>query len=355
MVEKSPTPEQERRTGNAGSTPAALTVAERIERARIIRDELIQMKELERVEEEIRLLQSHPAVDPLGRRRSASITPAPREEMLPHVSELQPEKLKEYYGRSIREHREWTQSAENAFRLAPRRFHLDTAKIAWTAQFLRGTPATTWLNEVDTLATELYTWEEYKHLLLELIEDAANRELDAAQLYADARQKTNQTVQQFNQYLISLERQLDAEYTEEQRRTHLWTKLLPEIRAPIMMYQDIPHTRDAIVSLATRLEKNIIKKRAASPTPDDKRARPKPQTKGFHGQNAARTQDTRPASEFNKASVVCWKCREKGHYANKCPNESAVPSVATTSTSSQGAGSSQGKDNRASWNPRKRS
>jgi hypothetical protein len=57
--------------------------------------------------------------------------------------ELQPEKLHLYQGKSVREHREWIYSAENTFRLVPRKFRQDVAKIAWTAQFLRATPAAT--------------------------------------------------------------------------------------------------------------------------------------------------------------------------------------------------------------------
>ena len=75
-----------------------------------------------------------------------------------------------------------------------------------------------WNNAVET--QEGYTWEQYKTFLLDLIEDPANRELDAAQLYEDAKQRPGQTAQQFKQYLITLEGQLDEPYTTAQRRRH---------------------------------------------------------------------------------------------------------------------------------------
>ncbi|OCK72647.1 hypothetical protein K432DRAFT_316091, partial [Lepidopterella palustris CBS 459.81] len=89
-----------------------------------------------------------------------------------------------------------------------------------------------------------------------LIEDPANRQRRAAQLYKEARQRPHQSAQEFNLYLISLEGQLDKEYTPEQRRIHLWTKLSDTTRKAILQYQDTPSTRDAIVSLATRIEKS---------------------------------------------------------------------------------------------------
>jgi hypothetical protein len=56
--------------------------------------------------------------------------------------ELQPKDLKEYWGNTIREHREWISSAKNAFRLAPTTFENDVFKIAFATQFLKGTPHT---------------------------------------------------------------------------------------------------------------------------------------------------------------------------------------------------------------------
>lgn len=55
-----------------------------------------------------------------------------------------------------------------------------------------------WNNEVATEEGPEYTWEAYKVFLLDLIEDPANRALDAAQLYEDAKQGPGQTAQQFH-------------------------------------------------------------------------------------------------------------------------------------------------------------
>ncbi|TID17021.1 hypothetical protein E6O75_ATG09787 [Venturia nashicola] len=61
--------------------------------------------------------------------RHRSSTPASQYSRPP--KELQPEKLSPYEGKSVRAHRDWTRSAENAFRLAPNTFGTEIAKISY--------------------------------------------------------------------------------------------------------------------------------------------------------------------------------------------------------------------------------
>jgi hypothetical protein len=122
------------RTKNAGVTPPP-TIDKRLETARRRRDELIKQRELEALELEISILENpEPPIIPPNIPRFDSGTPASsvRGSDESYAPELQPEKLALYYGNNIREYREFVGSVENAFRLAPRKFKLDSAKIAWT-------------------------------------------------------------------------------------------------------------------------------------------------------------------------------------------------------------------------------
>ena len=314
------------RLQHAGSTPAIARLSAAVEQAQRRRDELKLELQLRRLTADIQYMEEDPGNDPdepatRGRRRS--------DESDERRPERQPKELREYWGNSVREHQEWTRAAENAFAMAPKKFKPMGVRIAWAAQSLRGSAQSTWSNACQGDDLYEYTWDDFKTLLLDAIEDKANRELDAAQRYHDAHQRVGQKVLQFHQQLMSLERQLDEGYTEGQLRTHLWVKLRPEIRSRILMYQDIPSTRDAIVALATRIENNdlTIKKRASSRSPERRPARAKSQRRD--GQESARDtrrddrgfrrSDLRPTPTFSTpAYITCWNCNRKGHYATDC-------------------------------------
>ncbi|OCK72703.1 hypothetical protein K432DRAFT_411984 [Lepidopterella palustris CBS 459.81] len=131
---------------------------ERLAAAKARYAELTKLKMLEKLEAEIKEIEGQldgytpapnddsilPDIDTPVRRKHSEEEPLTDEE--PPTVELQPEKLNLYYGKSVQEHREWTRSAENAFSLALRKFKQDITKIAWTAQFLRAIPTTTWQN-----------------------------------------------------------------------------------------------------------------------------------------------------------------------------------------------------------------
>ncbi|TID16589.1 Zinc finger CCHC-type [Venturia nashicola] len=261
--------------------------------------------------------------------RHRSSTPASQYSRPP--KELQPEKLSPYEGKSVRAHRDWTRSAENAFRLAPNTFGTEIAKISYALQFIKGTPYSSWVEKEPSLSEDQLTWEYFRTFLLDLIEDPVNRQLEAMQHYMDSKQGADQSTVSFNSYLMGLESQLDEPYTETQLRNHLWCKLRPEIRGMLSNYQEIPKTRDAIVALATRLESNKRKASTSKPSErDQKRRLPQHDAKSGSRPPASSAATNSRLSEANSTpiqpkggnkdltTIQCFNCRQMGHYANNC-------------------------------------
>lgn len=79
---------------------------------------------IERLEKEIGILESGGeslanSREKVGKQQAPLIT----------LPRLIPEKLLEYHGKSVREHRDWVRSAQNAFKLSPSMFVSDETKI----------------------------------------------------------------------------------------------------------------------------------------------------------------------------------------------------------------------------------
>ena len=147
------------RLGSAGTTPPPSLDA-RLAAAKVRHEELRKQRLLEQLEAEIEEMENlgEPSEIHTQSGRETPVSSLPNDDDEPRTTDIQPEKLNLYNGKNVREHREWTRSAENAFRLAPRKFRHDFAKIAWSAQFLRYTPATTWQNIAATGEADQYTW-----------------------------------------------------------------------------------------------------------------------------------------------------------------------------------------------------
>ena len=294
---------------------------------------------------------------------------------------LRPKDLKIFHAKSTREHRNWVRDAEEQFRLTPQNFITDEDKILWCNQFLGDDPKEQYHNEKAKDLNEVSTWATYVSFLLNLIEDPVNRELDLAQAYADASQRPSQSVREFDAYLNSLEAQM-LPYSEEQRTSHFFTKLRPEIRAAVTDVQTVPTKRNELVSLATRLENNRRRRNpdkgkgnhsssqgnhksgksggSGSHTntnqPDAGQATAS-RNKNQKGSKSKRQRDPKSTEEFLK-TIQCHKCKQMGHYANKCPNPgvddaNSVP-VGSVGNIEGRAVPAQGKGNPSSETPRRR-
>ena len=149
-------------------------------------------------------------------------------------------------------------------------------------------------------------------------------------------------------------------YSEEQRTSHFFTKLRPELRAAVTDVQTVPTKRNELVSLATRLENNRKRRNPASrgnhtssqgsqrsgrqggsgsntnsnPSQQSAGQTPTPRNKSGKA-SKSKTQPDKKAKEEHLKTVQCFNCKEMGHYANTCTQ----PKADTRDTNSVPVGS----------------
>ena len=370
----------------------ANSIDEQIAQATQERDRLLKKRQLDALQAEIGALKRHETEpnqahddndddDDTGTQSTSVVTGTKRAhdgtDAPVAYKKRSPIKLREYWGKTTREHREWIRDAEVAFRWTPWHFQTDEEKIIYAMPELRGEPRDLWFSyEAEVPASE-QTWQDFTGFLLNLIGDPVNRQIDVAQAYAEASQRSHQSVRTFAAYLSTLENQLPA-YNEEHRRSHLFTKLRPELRIAITNVQSVPNTREGLINLAARLETNL-RKEGVLPT-KNKKEKDDPQEHGHNkdkkktAKTASGTQrqkrfdtDTRPKrneSSYNNrdiTNVTCYTCNKKGHYSSSCTDEKAkeqkwnanrvpVASVSNTHRVSE----DKGKDSPSSKAPKRR-
>ena len=327
-------PTQETNSHDQSGDEPQPTIDERIAQAIRRRDELAKEQQLQALTAEIHALER-------GEKRSAG---SALEGAGPTKIQrnLRPKDLDIFHAKSTREHRNWVRDAEDQFCLTPQNFISDKDKILWCNQFLGDNPKEQYRNEAGKEPENVSTWPKYVAFLLNLIEDPVNRELDVSQAYADASQRQNQSVREFDAYLNSLEAQM-LPYSEEQRTSHFFTKLRPEIRAAVTDVQTVPTRRNELVSLATRLENNRRRRNPASrgnytssqggqrggkqaksgSTPANQQeggqahGKRKDNPKGTKGKAQSKEEKAR---KEHLRTIQCFNCKQMGHYANTCEN-----------------------------------
>jgi hypothetical protein len=195
------------------------------------------------------------------------------------------------------------------------------------------------------------TWEDFKQMLRDLLQDPVTRALSQGLRYDRAQQRTGQTVQQFVNYLDELEAELEP-YSDGHRKQHLLAKLRPELRRALGNYQELPATRTQVINLAIQLEANMEKgtkgitlvdrTQAGQSQKQQSGGQPtKPHGQRPRGKSSERKQVGTPQADKPRQSgsnrpqsggaaqtfrgtplkfITCYQCNKKGHYANDCPD-----------------------------------
>ncbi len=166
--------------------------------------------------------------------------------------------LKKYHDKIIREHREWIRNIEISFWNISWHFESDEKKILYCMIYLKNESKKLWFDHEETMSAAQQMWFDFIDFLLNLIEDSMNRDIDVTQQYANALQRSDQTIRTFAAHLSTLKHQLLL-YSDEHKRAHLFIKLRSELRVIITNVQSISITQDALINLVAQLKTNLRK------------------------------------------------------------------------------------------------
>jgi hypothetical protein len=313
--------------------------ADRIAQLKRRRDELHELAELRRLEDEVRMLEHGADLgESTPSRTSTPILPSSEE---PHERPARRQRLNDYTpptmgrgpkiekiptfeGKGIREYYDFDARLRIAFRLDPAAFVLEDQKIAYTLQYLQPTFRQLWIQREQEVDGETLEWSEMMTFLLNQIKSPVNRELQVTILYQKSVQKEGQSVNDFAAYLSTLENQINPPYEQKHLVMHLYSKLRPDLRIALSNYAEFPTTRRELVERAATLEDNLRRSGAAPVLP--RRTAPTRSVSTSSSQKQERepyrrtpfAASVRPRSNTNKDPGSCYNCGLKGHWAKDC-------------------------------------
>jgi hypothetical protein len=268
------------------------------------------------------------------------------------------EKPDKYDGGGLRKLKEYIRKCETAFKLEPETYYNDAVKTLYAGQFLYGETLGAWLRLEESREGEVISWNEFKKLLRDHLQDPVTRVAAQAQRYNEAVQKPGQSVKKFVTFLDEMEAELPP-YSDEHRRQHLLAKLRPELRRAINNYQDVPTTRAGLVNLAIQLEANNklnpyteetkknrmgdtsetqARKEQANGKPNKFKPKGKSHEGSHNSTSKSKIPDTLTKEEREKRvqEKLCFKCGKPGHMARFCRGKaSSTPSEPSKNGESQ--------------------
>ncbi|KAF4446785.1 RNA-directed DNA polymerase (Reverse transcriptase), partial [Fusarium austroafricanum] len=151
----------------------------------------------------------------------------------------------------------WLNDLKRAFSGARRRYRRDYKKILLAEDNMDEEARERWTQHLAEIPDEQRAstegnWEAFTEWSLSLVKDAANREPLLMRQLVNAKQRENQSPQDFHHYLNSLEKNFPRP-SERERALSFYAKLLPRVQEHIDLHsRGIPDTREATLSLATR-------------------------------------------------------------------------------------------------------
>jgi hypothetical protein len=227
-----------------------------------------------------------------------------------------------YTAKSRREYTEFIKTCELTFALSPTAYRDERRKALWASQYISGKAFDAWNRHVGPSDDQDDNWDSFRTIMELALGDPENRGRATWDKYFKAQQGPTQTVAAFESYLLNLIDELGDVGPERARLERFRSGLRPEIEAAVVNNASRGKNWQDLVSLAISIEERQTAKRnpsgkaaskpeRASPrTPVNKRARTPENDSAYQLRSGGRKRDV--------STVVCYRCKGLGHYANEC-------------------------------------
>jgi hypothetical protein len=273
-----------------------------------------------RLTESARPESSRPESDSLGSRgekRSRSDTTLTTYDRPPPKAAME----SRYKGKNMREFTTFTTRLENHFRRYAEYFTSDKRKVAEGVSELSDPLLLKWAQHEKDEGEAAITWQGFYEFLLRLINDPINLRREASQNYTDARQKVEQSVRDFAAYMAQWEVQLQEPYTENQRKEHLRTRVLTEIRHEALKYKEEPESYEAFVAHLQTVENSLPARMATIRDPrrdSNRRSRHDTQKSNDNYRSHSRPHSDTTGRPRDNNLKYCNYCKRYGHIEPDC-------------------------------------
>jgi hypothetical protein len=237
---------------------------------------------------------------------------------------------------TIRKREEWLCDLKRCFKGARRRYRRDERKIIHAVDYMDQEGKGRWDRHVDEKTpiereVALNSWDQFEQWTLDLVKDAANRNLMLSRSWESAHQGQNQSPQEFHYYLDSLEKHL-PKMDEGLRALIFFAKLQNDLQDHFTQYSaTVPNNRAEMVTLATRFWDSLHrqpsggKRRAPAPPESSNKS-----TKRSEGDHAGKNAHIEPKQERAPGErkqnpkdaegkvLRCFGCGSTEHLRHQC-------------------------------------
>jgi len=153
-------------------------------------------------------------------------------------------------------------------------------------------------------------WDVFLQWTKRNIAQGLNSETTLYKQYQDAKQRPNQPPREFNNYLTSLERDLEHK-TEKETAMAFYVRLDDDLRRQFDISNiNLATTRSQMVDIAQRVWEGLKDR-----TPENAEERGRHHKK----QKSSKDKPQPPPREKAKREGLCFRCGRKGHYMDDCP------------------------------------